>query len=104
MSSNEVARPAPSAPFLLDEGRPRKRIGTAIVALALLSALITFLIVAGLTPIVPTNDVVVTILAINSVLVICLIAVVVSEGREVLRARRARAAAAALHVRFVWWF
>ena len=88
----------------MDEGRSGKRLGTVIVIVALLSALVTFLIVAGLTPIVPTNNVVVTILVTNSVLVICLLVVVLVEGREVLRARRARAAAAGLHMRFVGWF
>jgi two-component system nitrogen regulation sensor histidine kinase NtrY len=104
MSSNETVRAAAPAPFLMDEGRSRTRAGTAVVAVALLSALVTFLVVAGLTPIVPTSNVVVTVLATNSVLVLWLIVVVVIEGREVLRARRARAAAAALHMRFVGWF
>ncbi|MBV9136332.1 MAG: PAS domain-containing sensor histidine kinase [Hyphomicrobiales bacterium] len=71
---------------------------------ALLAALIGFLIVAGLTPIAPTNAVVLAILVTNGVLVICLGIVVVIEGREVLRARRARAAAAGLHMRFMGWF
>ena len=71
---------------------------------ALLSALVGFLIVAGLTPIAPTNAVVLTILATNSVFVVALVIVVIIEGREVLRASRARAAAAGLHMRFVGWF
>jgi two-component system, NtrC family, nitrogen regulation sensor histidine kinase NtrY len=104
MSSTDTARPASAAPLLVDESRSGKRLGTIVVGVALLSALVTFLIVAGLTPIVPTSDVVVTILVTNSVLVLCLLVVVVVEGREILRARRARAAAAALHMRFVGWF
>jgi two-component system, NtrC family, nitrogen regulation sensor histidine kinase NtrY len=104
MSSTEMSRSAKPAPLLVEEGNSGKRVGTLIMLAALLSALVGFLIVAGLTPIAPTNDVVLSILATNSVLVICLVIVVVIEGREVLRARRARAAAAGLHMRFVGWF
>ncbi|MFI5011224.1 MAG: ATP-binding protein [Hyphomicrobiales bacterium] len=104
MSSTDLVRQASAAPLLLDEGRSGKRIGTIIMIVALLSALVGFLIIAGLTPILPTNDVVVAILVTNSVLVVCLIVVVIIEGRDVLRARRARAAAAGLHMRFVGWF
>ena len=88
----------------MEERRSGKRVGTIVMIGALLSALVTFMIVAGLTPIIPTNDVVRTILVINGVLVLCLAGVVIIEGREVLRARRARAAAAGLHMRFVGWF
>ena len=89
----------------MDEGRSGKRVGTFIMVAALLSALVGFLIVAGLTPIAPTNAVVLThpgrrTACSSSASSI----VVIIEGREVLRARRARAAAAGLHMRFVGWF
>jgi two-component system nitrogen regulation sensor histidine kinase NtrY len=103
MSSTDLPRTT-AAPLLVDEGHSGKRVGTFIMVAALLSALVGFLIVAGLTPIAPTNAVVLSILATNSVLVICLAIVVIIEGREVLRARRARAAAAGLHMRFIGWF
>jgi two-component system nitrogen regulation sensor histidine kinase NtrY len=103
MSSTDLPRTT-AAPLLVDEGHSGKRVGTFIMVAALLSALIGFLIVAGLTPIAPTNAVVLSILATNGVLVICLAIVVIIEGREVLRARRARAAAAGLHMRFIGWF
>ncbi|MET0219672.1 MAG: hypothetical protein ABW213_03340, partial [Tardiphaga sp.] len=38
-----------------------RTLGFAAVALALLSALVTFLVLAGLTPIPPTHEVVVTL-------------------------------------------
>ena len=104
MSSTDLSRPSTAASLLVDEGRSGKPVGTFIMVAALLSALVGFLIVAGLTPIAPTNAVVLTILATNSVFVVALVIVVVIEGREVLRARRARAAAAGLHMRFVGWF
>ncbi|MBV9755102.1 MAG: PAS domain-containing sensor histidine kinase [Hyphomicrobiales bacterium] len=104
MTSTEVPRTTNVAPLLMDEGPSGKRVGTVIMVAALLAALIGFLIVAGLTPIAPTNAVVLAILVTNGVLVICLGIVVVIEGREVLRARRARAAAAGLHMRFMGWF
>ena len=104
MSSTDLSRPSTAAPLLVDEGRSGKPVGTFIMVAALLSALVGFLIVAGLTPIAPTNAVVLTILATNSVFVVALVIVVIIEGREVLRARRARAAAAGLHMRFVGWF
>ena len=61
MSSTETSRPLPDAAALFaEERRPGRYVGTIVVVVALLSALVTFLIVAGLTPIVPTHDVVVT--------------------------------------------
>jgi hypothetical protein len=46
-----------------------RTLGFAAVALALLSALVTFLVLAGLTPIPPTHEVVVTLLLTNAVTV-----------------------------------
>ncbi len=42
-------------------------VGPALVGLAMLSAIATFLVLAGLTPIAPTHNVVVTLLLINAV-------------------------------------
>ena len=46
-----------------------RAIGLGAVALALLSALATFLVLADLTPILPTHEVVVTLLLVNAVTV-----------------------------------
>ncbi|TCT03568.1 sensor histidine kinase NtrY-like [Aquabacter spiritensis] len=76
----------------------------AMVVLALVSALTTFLILMGLTPVVPTHEVVIGLLAGNAFAVIVLSAMV---GREIWRIARARArgrAAARLHVRIVGLF
>ena len=75
-----------------------------MVILALVSALVTFLILMGLTPVVPTHEVVIGLLAGNAFAVIVLSTMV---GREVWRIARARArgrAAARLHVRIVGLF
>lgn len=75
-----------------------------MVVLALVSALFTFLILMGLTPIVPTHEVVIGLLAGNAFAIAVLSTMV---GREVWRIARARArgrAAARLHVRIVSLF
>ncbi|MBV8426542.1 MAG: hypothetical protein JOZ88_04805, partial [Hyphomicrobiales bacterium] len=53
MSSTDLPRAA--APLLVDEGYSGRPVGTFVMVAALTSALIGFLIVAGLTPIAPTN-------------------------------------------------
>jgi two-component system, NtrC family, nitrogen regulation sensor histidine kinase NtrY len=77
--------------------------GVAVVA-ALVSALVTFLVLAGMTPLLPTHDVVVWVLLINLVIVVLLIGIVAWEARALIRARRRGAAAARLHVRIVGLF
>ncbi|HEY8565289.1 MAG TPA: PAS domain-containing sensor histidine kinase [Beijerinckiaceae bacterium] len=79
-------------------------LGTFAVTAALTSALATFLVLAGLTQILPTHDVVVWALLINGALVLILLGVVARETRRLVRARRLRTAAAGLHVRIVGLF
>jgi two-component system nitrogen regulation sensor histidine kinase NtrY len=79
-------------------------IGSFAVGAALCSALVTFLVLAGMTPILPTHEVVVWVLLANVVLVIGLIAIVAWESWRLIRARRAGAAASGLHVRIVGLF
>jgi two-component system nitrogen regulation sensor histidine kinase NtrY len=59
-----------------DEGRPRLpfAVGLITAVLSLCSGLATFLILTGLTPIKPTDNVVVGVLLINLVLVLAMIA------------------------------
>jgi two-component system, NtrC family, nitrogen regulation sensor histidine kinase NtrY len=84
--------------------RTVSRIGLASVALALISALATFVIFAGYSPIVPTNDVVLSLFLANIIIVLWLIGLVAWEIRKLLRARRRGAAAARLHIRIVTSF
>jgi two-component system, NtrC family, nitrogen regulation sensor histidine kinase NtrY len=81
-----------------------RSLGLAAVAIALLSALITFVVLAGLTPIAPTHEVVVTLLAGNAVTVLLLTLFIVRELWGVFQARRRGRAAARLHVRIVALF
>ena len=79
-------------------------IGAFMVGAALCSGLVTFLVLAGMTPVLPTHDVVVWVLAINGLLALMLLGVVAWEGWTIFRARREGAAAAGLHVRVVGLF
>src|SRR5262245_47842027 len=101
-STDEVADAAVAA------APARKRasgfLGPAVVAIALLSALATFLIFTGLTPIVPTNEVVVPVLLVNAVTVLVLLGLIARELFNVVRARRLGQAGSGLHVRIVGLF
>ena len=79
-------------------------IGAFAVAGALCSALITFLVLAGLTPILPTHEVVVWVLFINVILVLALAGIVTWEAWDIVRSRLAGVAGAGLHVRVVGLF
>ncbi|HEY6831008.1 MAG TPA: PAS domain-containing sensor histidine kinase, partial [Pseudolabrys sp.] len=79
-------------------------LGPIAVGLALLSAFITFIVLADLTPISPTHYVVVTLLLANAVTVMLLLGVIVREVWQVVQARRSGRAAARLHVRIVGLF
>jgi two-component system nitrogen regulation sensor histidine kinase NtrY len=79
-------------------------LGTATVSLALLSAFITFIVLADLTPVPPTHSVVVTLLLANAVAVTLLLAIIAREVWQVLQARRSGRAGAKLHVRIVGLF
>jgi two-component system, NtrC family, nitrogen regulation sensor histidine kinase NtrY len=90
-------------------GLPAKRgetrvLGPIAVGLALLSALVTFVVLADLTPISPTHYVVVSLLLANAATVLLLLAIIVREVWQVVQARRSGRAAARLHVRIVGLF
>jgi len=79
-------------------------IGGIIVVLALVSALLTFLVLSGATPIAPVHEVVIGVFVLNALLILALLVVVVFEAAVLIRARKAGAAAAGLHVRIVGLF
>jgi two-component system nitrogen regulation sensor histidine kinase NtrY len=90
-------------------GPPAKRgetrvLGPIAVGLALLSAFITFIVLADLTPIAPTHYVVVTLLLVNASTVLLLLGIIVREVWLVVQARRAGRAGARLHIRIVGLF
>jgi two-component system nitrogen regulation sensor histidine kinase NtrY len=79
-------------------------LGPIAVGLALLSAFATFVVLADLTPILPTHEVVVALLLANAVTVLLLLGVIVREVWQVVQARRSGRAAARLHIRIVGLF
>jgi two-component system, NtrC family, nitrogen regulation sensor histidine kinase NtrY len=90
-------------------GAPAKRgesriVGPLVVGLALFSAFITFIVLADLTPVSPTHNVVVTLLLVNAVTVLLLLGIIVREVWQVVQARRSGRAGARLHVRIVGLF
>jgi two-component system nitrogen regulation sensor histidine kinase NtrY len=74
------------------------------VALALLSALVTFLVLTGLTWIPPTHEVVVSVLLANAAIALVLIAILGGEFFRLVRARRRGRAGARLHVHIALLF
>src|ERR1700709_935070 len=85
-------------------GRMVRVLGLIAVALALLSALATFVVLANLTPILPTHEVVLTLLAVNGFTVVFLLAIIGYEVWRVFQARARGRAGARLHVRIVALF
>ena len=79
-------------------------VGPIAVGLALLSAFVTFVVLADLTPIAPTHYVVVSLLLANATTVVLLLGIIVREVWQVVQARRSGRAAARLHVRIVGLF
>lgn len=81
-----------------------KILGFAAVIALLITSAATFLILMGLTPIAPSDAVVTTALAINSILAAILVFLIGREVWIILQARRKGRAAARLHVRIVGLF
>ncbi len=79
-------------------------IGAIVVATALISAIATFLILAGVIRVTPTPTVGVTLMGINVFLVLSLVVIIAWEARVFLHARKANAAVARLHTRIVGLF
>jgi two-component system nitrogen regulation sensor histidine kinase NtrY len=82
----------------------RRWLAPFAVVIALLSALLTFMVLTGLTPIEPTRHVVRTFLMINAATILLLVGIIVREVWQVVQARRRGRAAARLHVQIVSLF
>ncbi|HWD13472.1 PAS domain-containing sensor histidine kinase [Pseudochrobactrum sp. sp1633] len=78
--------------------------GVIIVVLSIIASLVSFLIMIGVTPIVPDLNVTLTLIIINVVLVVSLLALIIREIFRITQARRHGRAAARLHVRIVALF
>ncbi|KAB2917853.1 MAG: PAS domain-containing sensor histidine kinase [Hyphomicrobiaceae bacterium] len=109
-----LGRSEPSAPLdpLLEDnagalpgtGSRAFWIGLIVVSLSLISGLATYLILTGLTPIVPRNEVVLGVLFINVVLVVAMVMVIAVQAVGLWRAWKRKIAGARLHVRIVALF
>lgn len=104
LASSDPVLPAQSAPFPKPPRRLSSYFAPIMVVLSLVSALITFLVLTGMTPIRPTHNVVVTVLLANAGMVLVLLAVVAWEVFNVIRAQRRGRAGARLHGRIVLLF
>src|SRR5438309_758487 len=82
----------------------RRWLAPFAVAIALLSAFLTFVVLTGLTPIEPKRDVVYSFLLINAATILLLVGIIVREVWKVVQARRRGRAAARLHVQIVSLF
>ena len=97
---------APFDPSLAEGGNfsVRRWLAPFAVAIALLSALLTFVVLTGLTPIEPTRQVVRTFLMVNAATILLLVGIIVREVWQMVQARRRGRAAARLHVQIVSLF
>lgn len=75
--------------------------GLSVVIAALLSALASFLVLGGLTPIEPTREALIVAIVVNALLISLLLYLVAKQSFKLYRARRAEVAGTRLHVRFV---
>jgi two-component system nitrogen regulation sensor histidine kinase NtrY len=78
--------------------------GVVAVLLALVSAVGSFVILVGLTPIQPTSSVTLALIIFNAGFILLLIGLIIREIHRILTARRHGRAAARLHVRIVTLF
>src|ERR1700761_1880099 len=103
---------AEATPASFDPSRADRREGWSLrrllpafaVGIALLSALLTFVVLTGLTPMEPTPEVVRSFLAINAVTILLLVGIIIREVIQMVQARRRGRAAARLHVQIVSLF
>ena len=84
--------------------RVMRLLGPIVVAIALLSALATFLVLADLTPFAPSHYVVIGLLGVNALAVLLLLGIIAREIWPVLQARRRGRAGARLHGRIIGLF
>jgi two-component system nitrogen regulation sensor histidine kinase NtrY len=82
----------------------RKWLAPFAVAIALLSAVLTFVVLTGLSRIEPTPQVVSSFLLLNAATILLLVGIILHEVWLVMQARRRGRAAARLHIQIVGLF
>ena len=92
------------APLYQGERRFLSRFGPVVVTLAVALGIFTVLVFADYTPIVPTTQVVLSLFLANAILILVLFGLLVAEVWRLVRAYKAGAAGAGLHVRIVGLF
>src|SRR4030081_2200160 len=105
MTSAETSAPSFDPSLAEPKGWPlRKWLAPFAVAIALLSAFLTFVVLTGLTPIEPTSEVVRSFLLIDATTILLLVGIIFHEVWQMVQARRRGRAAARLHVQIVSLF
>jgi len=84
--------------------RYAQKFGLAFILFVLCFGAASFMTLLGLTPLVPTETVILTVTAINAVLVLAMAVLVVREINALLQSRKKGRAAARLHIRIVGLF
>jgi two-component system nitrogen regulation sensor histidine kinase NtrY len=105
MTSADTSAPSFDPSIAVSKGVPLRRwLAPFAVALALLSAFLTFVVLTGLTPLEPTPQVVLSFILINAATILLLVAIIIREVWQVMQARRRGRAAARLHIQIVSLF
>ncbi|WP_162916464.1 sensor histidine kinase NtrY-like [Cohaesibacter haloalkalitolerans] len=97
----------PATASIPEKPEPRSRLrylGLASVVLSVVSGITSFVILLGLTPIEPTDDVIRIAMIVNGTLLFLLALVIFLEACAVLRARQKGRAGARLHIRVMGLF
>src|SRR5882757_2787488 len=104
-SADTTATTSGASPAAEPRGFPLRRWLAPFAAVtALFSALLTFVVLTGMTPIEATKEIVYSFLLINAASILLLIGIISREVWKVLQARRRGRAAARLHVQVVSLF
>jgi two-component system, NtrC family, nitrogen regulation sensor histidine kinase NtrY len=105
MTSADTSAASFDTSFARPKGRsPWRLVAPFAVCVALLSALLTFVVLTGLTRIQPTREVVISFMLINAAVILLLVGIIIREVWKVVQARRRGRAAARLHVQVVGLF
>jgi two-component system, NtrC family, nitrogen regulation sensor histidine kinase NtrY len=104
ISANPAAQPFDSPAAERRRWPVRRWLAPVAVCLAIVSGLLTFLVLTGLTPVEPTPQVVNTFYLIDAGTILILVGIIVREVWQVVQARRRGRAAARLHVQIVGLF
>ena len=105
MTSADTSAVAPFDPSPAEsKGSLRKWLAPFAVVIALLSAVLTFVVLTGLSRIEPTPQVVRSFLLLNAGTILLLVGIILHEVWLVMQARRRGRAAARLHIQIVGLF